>query len=216
MYVAYLIIHFASIFCIFFAILQTIGNDVIRDGSKSEDQVRSLAMNLFASWDYSINSRDAIDKQQKSLGSNFKDLLCELTSAKKERTAKERRIILALRILAWFIWVILIAGAITAIIMVVEKSDTGDGGFVSVYGPTVALTAINVAVPFLMQQLTLIENYDIGRTEQYVTLSRVYVMRMISLLTFIVTLIDAAGETGECPQLYWGQVSSLINHLVID
>ncbi|KAL5247098.1 hypothetical protein ACHWQZ_G019084 [Mnemiopsis leidyi] len=205
MYVAYLIIHFTSILIVFFGLLQTIGNDVIRDGSKSRDQVRSLAMNLFASWDYSINSRDAIEKQQKSTGSNFKDLLCELTSAKKERTLRERRIILALRILAWFIWAILIAGAITAIIFVVDRSDSQEGGFFNVYGPTIALTAINAAVPFLMQQLTLIENYDIGRTEQYVTLSRVYVMRMISLITFIITLIDAADETASCPQLYWGQ-----------
>ena len=210
MYVAYLITHFVSILIIFFAILQTIGNDVIRDGSKSEDQVRSLAMNLFASWDYSINSHDAIEKQQKSMGSNFKDLLCELTSAKTERTLKERRIIAALRVLAWFIWIILIAGAITAIVFVVNRSE-GDGSFFDVYGPTIALTAINAAVPFLMQQLTLIENYDIGRTEQYVTLSRVYVMRMISLITFIVTLINAAGDAGECPQLYWGQVSQ---HLI--
>ncbi|XP_063692746.1 transmembrane channel-like protein 3 isoform X3 [Bolinopsis microptera] len=205
MYVAYLVIHFTSIFVVFFAILQTIGNDTIRDGSKSQDQVRSLAMNLFASWDYSINSHDAIEKQQKSTGSNFKDLLCELTSAKKERTIKEQRIILALRILAWFIWAILIAGAITAIIFVVDRSDSEEGGFFNVYGPTIALTAINGAVPFLMQQLTLIESYDIGRTEQYVTLTRVYVMRMISLITFIVTLIKAAGDSGSCPQLYWGQ-----------
>merc|ERR550537_358897 len=28
---------------------------------------------------------------------------------------------------------------------------------------------------------------------------------MISLITFIVTLINAAGDAGECPQLYWGQ-----------
>ena len=97
--------------------------------------------------------------------SNFKDLLCELTSAQKHRTRKEKRIILALRTVAWFIWALLVGGAITAIVFIVRKSNSGTAsGFLNVYGPTIALTAINTAVPFLIQQLTLIESYDIGRT----------------------------------------------------
>lgn len=206
MYVAYLITHFIVIFIIFAVILTTIGQDVIREGSKVDDQAQSLSMSLFSSWDYTINSHDAIKKQEKSTLSNFKDLLCELTSAQKHRTRKEKRIILALRTVAWFIWALLVGGAITAIVFIVRKSNSGTAsGFLNVYGPTIALTAINTAVPFLIQQLTLIESYDIGRTEQYVTLSRVYVMRMISLLTFIITLINNSDKAGDCPQLYWGQ-----------
>jgi len=61
-------------------------------------------------------------------------------------------------------------------------------------------------VPFFMQKLTLLEQYDNGRQEQYITIFRVYVMRMISLLTFIITLIkDSSDSPGECKQLYWGQ-----------
>ena len=138
----------------------------------------------------------------------------------------------------------------------IKWSNEQDGeGFLSVYGPTLALTAINSAVPFFMQQLTLLEQYDNGRLalgggvlywgggyygrlrvsavrwsyvgeelgsggsnpsnqglfpiirayglfkpstpfrqEQYITIFRVYIMRMISLLTFIITLIrDSSG-----------------------
>ena len=53
---------------------------------------------------------DAIRKQQKSLESNFIDLICELTSLQKNRTTREKRIILGMRILAWFIWALLVAG----------------------------------------------------------------------------------------------------------
>ena len=129
------------------------------------DQAQSLSMSLFSSWDYSINSNDAIKKQEKSTCSNFKDLLCELTSAKKERTRKELRIMYMLRGLAWVIWAILVGGAITAIVFIVRMSNSGTAsGFLNVYGPTIALTGINILVPFLIQQLTLIESYDIGRT----------------------------------------------------
>lgn len=207
MYLAYLLVHFVSIGGVFIGILKTIANDFIREGSSFRDQQNSLALNLFSSWDFSINSKGAIKEQMKSLESNFKDQICELTSLKKERTVKERRIMYSLRVLAWFIWVLLIAGAIAGIVATIKWSNEQDGeGFLSVYGPTLALTAINSAVPFFMQQLTLLEQYDNGRQEQYITIFRVYIMRMISLLTFIITLIrDSSDSPGECMQLYWGQ-----------
>ena len=72
MYAVYLIIHIGSFFATLFVILQTIGSDTVREGMKTKSQVRVLAMNVFGSWDYTINSRGAIKEQQRSLGSNFK------------------------------------------------------------------------------------------------------------------------------------------------
>ncbi|XP_053394225.1 transmembrane channel-like protein 1 isoform X3 [Mercenaria mercenaria] len=202
---AYLIMMLVTCFGSLFIILGSINQSKVSKSASAVSSRYRFALMMWTSWDYSITSNEASVNLSKGITSAFKDNLYEAKASQnvKDRSTKEKVKVYSLRILAWFITIILIGGGCTAIVYLVifvsfeevipNMGSETDGNtertdFLSVYGTTIVFSLINSLVPVCVEQLPKIEQYESGRDELNVTLTRVFVLRMCNLFALITSL----------------------------
>ncbi|XP_062606129.1 transmembrane channel-like protein 3 [Saccostrea cucullata] len=211
---AYLSLIIITYFGTLFVILKSIGKAASpRSTSAAESRFRFSLM-LLSSWDYSVTSSQASKNLSKCIVSMLKDHIYE-AKAKDAAYSTNKSQIIGLRILAWFITVLIIGGACVTIVFLViyvnftdqaPNSKESNTDFIQVYGTPIVFSLVNLLVPAIITKLPLIEKYSSGKVELSITLARVFCLRMANLFALIVTLYSRLTKlTYDCTGTVIGQ-----------
>ncbi|XP_069111099.1 transmembrane channel-like protein 7 isoform X2 [Argopecten irradians] len=219
--VAYLFLLLITYFGSLLLIMRSIGEASLPKSASPLQSQNKFSLLVFTSWDHSITNKEASRNMVHGIASIIKDNMYEVkaSDAERNRSVKERRGIYCRRILAWFFTFLLVGGGCTLIVFLViynvsslikEQGDTGlsEDSMVVVYSTPIIFTLINFLVPLCIKQLPKMEDYHSGRKELYVTLARVFFLRMANLFCLLISLytnINSHIEGGGCLGTVIGQ-----------
>ncbi|XP_060086207.1 transmembrane channel-like protein 7 [Ylistrum balloti] len=219
--VAYLFLLLFTYFGSLLLVMRSIGEASMPTSASSSQSQNKFSLLLFTSWDHSITNEEASSNMVQGIASIIKDNLYEVkaSDAERNRSVKERRGIYCRRVLAWFCTILLVGGGCTLIVFLVifnvssvikqqESVGLSEDSIVVVYSTPIIFTLINVLVPLCIKKLPQMEDYHSGRTELYITLARVYFLRMANLFCLLISLytnINSHIEGGGCLGTVIGQ-----------
>ncbi|XP_021367162.1 transmembrane channel-like protein 5 isoform X2 [Mizuhopecten yessoensis] len=219
--VAYLFLLLITYFGSLMLIMRSIGEASQPKSASPLQGHNKFSLLLFTSWDHSITNEEASSNIVQGIASIIKDNLYEIkaSAAERNRSVKEKRGIYCRRVLAWFITILLVGGGCTLIVFLViynvssiikQQGSVGlsEDSIVVVYSTPIIFTLINILVPMCIKLLPKMESYHSGRTELYITLARIFFLRMANLFALLISLytnINSHIEGGGCLGTVIGQ-----------
>ncbi|CAH1264948.1 TMC7 [Branchiostoma lanceolatum] len=210
--------YFGTLFLVLRAIAATSGNSLLHDSHCAFSRL------LMTSWEYSLTSPEGVDNLHQTIAGSFRDLLADTKNKEQtvNRTRKDKLKIFSRRLFAWFLTLVLIGGGSAMILVpILYKAMTLDiiasnmpgslQSFVQTFGITIIFMVVNSLVPILALFLPRFEHYTSRKTELYVTIGRVFVLRLTNLVVLLFSLYTEVIQSAEtevsttCPGTVIGQ-----------
>lgn len=121
------------------------------------------------------------------------DLFIEEKAKQMDKEAKDSRLrdrlaLFGRRIGAWFLWLLLLGGAFTAVWFVVQdkaQDNSGEKNAWDTYGSVVIFSIINGMLPVFVKRLPDIEKYRHPKTILQVTIIRTFLLRMLTVYALL-------------------------------
>ncbi|XP_035677448.1 transmembrane channel-like protein 7 isoform X2 [Branchiostoma floridae] len=208
--------YFGSLFLVLRAIAATSGHGLLHDSHCAFSRL------LMTSWEYSLTSPEAVDNLHQTIAGSFRDLLTDTKNKEQtvNRTRKDKLKICIRRFFAWLLTLVLIGGGSAMILApILYKEKTLDvlaahmpaslQSFVQTFGITIVFMVVNSLVPVLVLFLPRFEHYSSRKTELYVTIGRVFVLRLTNIVVLLFSLYTEVIQSDEvsttCPGTVIGQ-----------
>ncbi|XP_074659498.1 transmembrane channel-like protein 5 [Tubulanus polymorphus] len=215
---AYLIAIFISYVAPIFAIIYSISLAQKLELPTLTNDRYKFGLLVFTSWDHSLVNEAAAENLSNTITNLVTENIHEFKAKAniKQRSKKQRYLIIFRRVAAWIITCILIGGGCSTIIYVVMfvkleqlvTDWTGDEQhFLSVYCVIIIFQTINIIVPKCVTQLPKMESYASGKEEINVTVARIYLLRLVNLFSLVASLYQKVKENNasQCPGTVIGQ-----------
>lgn len=129
---------------------------------------------------------------QKGVSNAIEDLLIDEKAKERAKLAKEFSLrenldIFLRRLLAWFLWLILLAGAFAGVWYVVQDSRDAseDQNIWDTYGSVIIFSLINGALPVFVKHLPDFEKYKHPRTIVQLTIIRTFLLRKLTIYALL-------------------------------
>lgn len=219
---AYLIANLATFAYSFIAILKQIAANAKDEKASDKDDNFTFSWKAFASWDYMIGNRETAKNKFKSVLLAVRESITEQKEAKK-KVSKKRK---ALRVLANFCVVAVLACSTYAIFLTVERSREFETR-IKEEGPdsvnswerneiSIVMSVVTSFFPILFDIIAKVEDYH-PRVALKWSLFRIMVLYLLNLYTLYIALyskiMDIQAAADETKKDYYKGFNTTVNIL---